>query len=94
MSYGRVSRKTLSFTTFTLFCQRGPLIFSPGEGKLFSMSGKDFELKLISEKDIFEQLQFSAGSTLFLGKYTLKEIFLLMERLNLVKKANKFGFES
>ena len=57
------------------------------------MSGKDFELKLISEKDIFEQLQFSAGSTLFLGKYTLKEIFLLMERLNLVKKANKFGFE-
>ena len=57
------------------------------------MSGKDFELKLISEKDISEQLQFSAGSTLFLGKYTLKEIFLLMERLNLVKQANKFGFE-
>ncbi len=53
---------------------------------------KDMDIQLISEKDVINQLQFTEGSSLFLGKYTLKEMFLIIEKVGLVKKANKIGF--
>ncbi len=57
------------------------------------MKDKDFDILEITEKDIFNQLQYSEGSSLFLNKYTLKEMFLFIEKLGLVKKANKLGFK-
>ncbi len=57
------------------------------------MKDKDYDILEISEKDIFNQLQYSEGSSLFLNRYTLKEMFLFIERLGLVKKASKLGFK-
>ena len=55
-------------------------------------NNEGIDVQLISEKDIINQLQFTAGSSLFLGKYTLKEMFLIIEKIGLVKTANKIGF--
>ncbi len=47
----------------------------------------------ISEKDIFEQLQYSAGSLLFLNRFTLKEVYEMVERVGLLKRAQRVGFK-
>ncbi len=46
----------------------------------------------ISEKDIFEQLQYSAGSLLFLNRFTLREVYEMLERVGLTKRAKRVGF--
>jgi len=56
------------------------------------MKKKNKDNDLISKKDIIEQLAYSSGSSLFLGKYTIKELYSLIDRVGLVERAKKFGF--